>query len=202
MPIRTFFLMLILIAATPFTAFAEEPSNPESAKATFAGGCFWCMEQHFEKLTGIIKVTSGYTGGDKKNPTYQEVSDGKTGHFEAIQIEYDPRLISYEKLLAIFWRNIDPTNDQGQFCDEGMQYRSAIFYHDDVQKRLAEESKLKLEKNKPFPQSVVTPIIPASEFYPAEEYHQHYYRKKPVIYKFYRFICGRDRRLAELWGEP
>ncbi|MGR8981595.1 MAG: peptide-methionine (S)-S-oxide reductase MsrA, partial [Gammaproteobacteria bacterium] len=134
------------------------------------------------------------------NPNYEEVSSGKTGHFETVQIEYDPRIISYEKLLDIFWRNIDPTDGKGQFCDKGEQYRSAIFYHNDEQKRLAEISKSRLEKNKSFPEPVVTLILPASDFYPAEDYHQHYYREKPLVYKFYRFTCGRDNRLETLWG--
>lgn len=201
MLIRIVFLMLTAFSITTIDAVAEEQKTPDLAKATFAGGCFWCMVQPYEILPGVLNVVSGYTGGDKKNPTYKQVSSGKTGHFEAVQIQYDPRVISYEKLLAVFWRNIDPTNDKGQFCDEGSQYRSAIFYHDDEQKRFAELSKEKLEKHKLFPEPIVTLIIPASNFYPAEDYHQYYYRKKPLAYKFYRFTCGRDSRLDTLWRD-
>lgn len=198
---RIFFLALVFLALKGFDAIAEERSATSFAKATFAGGCFWCMEQPFDALPGVIKVISGYTGGDRADPTYKEVSSGGTGHFEAIQIEYNPHLISYQKLLGIFWRNIDPTNDKGQFCDEGSQYRSAIFYHDAEQERLAETSKNELGNSKRFSEAIVTSILPASDFYPAEDYHQHYYRKKPIIYTFYRFTCGRDSRLEQLWQE-
>ena len=170
------------------------------AKATFAGGCFWCMEHPFDSLEGVVSVTSGYTGGTKKNPTYREVSTGATGHAESVQIKYDPSKIGYRKLLEVFWHNIDPTTPNRQFCDVGAQYRPAIFYHDEEQKRFAEESKRDLERTKPFQGSIVTEITPASEFYPAEDYHQHYYKKNPVRYKFYRYSCGRDQRLKELWG--
>jgi peptide-methionine (S)-S-oxide reductase len=170
-------------------------------KATFAGGCFWCMEHPFDSLDGVVSVTSGYTGGTKKNPTYQEVSAGGTGHAESVQIVYDPARIGYRKLLEVFWHNIDPTTSNRQFCDAGNQYRSAVFYHDGEQKKLAEESKRELERTKTFQGSVVTEISPASEFYPAEDYHQQYYKKNPVRYKFYRYNCGRDQRLKELWGK-
>lgn len=170
------------------------------AKATFAGGCFWCMESPFDRLEGVISVTAGYTGGQQKNPTYGEVSAGGTGHAESVQIVYDPARIGYARLLDVFWHNIDPTVRDRQFCDVGTQYRSAIFYHSPEQKKLAEESKRLLEKTKPFAASIVTEIVPASEFYPAEDYHQHYYKKNPIRYKFYRQGCGRDRRLKELWG--
>jgi len=170
-------------------------------KATFAGGCFWCMEHPFDELEGVVSVTSGYTGGHKKNPTYEEVSAGGTGHAESVQIVYDPAKISYSRLLEVFWHNVDPTTPNRQFCDAGTQYRTAVFYHNEEQKRLAEESKRQLEKSKPFKESVVTEITPASEFYPAEEYHQKYYRKNPIRYKFYRYNCGRDQRLQELWGK-
>jgi peptide-methionine (S)-S-oxide reductase len=187
---------------------ADSSSNtksPQSApdkleKATFAGGCFWCMEHPFDELPGVISVTSGYTGGQKKNPTYQEVSAGGTGHAESVQIVFDPARISYEKLLAVYWHNIDPTVKDRQFCDSGRQYRSAIFYHSEAQRRQAVQSKEALEKNKPFQEHVVTEIVPASDFYPAEEYHQHYYKKNPLRYSYYRGSCGRDRRLKELWG--
>ncbi|MGW8178972.1 MAG: peptide-methionine (S)-S-oxide reductase MsrA [bacterium] len=170
-------------------------------KATFAGGCFWCMEHPFDELPGVVAVTSGYTGGHTKNPSYEEVSAGASGHVESVQIVYDPARISYEKLLEVFWHNIDPTVKDRQFCDKGNQYRSAIFYHDEEQHRLALQSKAALEKNNPFQGPIVTEIVQATEFYPAEEYHQHYYRKNPIRYKFYRFSCGRDKRLKELWGE-
>ncbi len=169
-------------------------------KATFAGGCFWCMEHPFDQLPGVVSVTAGYTGGQTKNPTYEEVSAGGTGHAESVEIVYDPARITYEKLLEVFWHNIDPTAKDRQFCDSGHQYRSAIFYHGEEQHRLALQSKAALEKNKPFKGPIVTEIVKATEFYPAEEYHQHYYRKNPIRYKFYRYSCGRDQRLKELWG--
>ena len=178
---------------------AAEPAN--LAKATFAGGCFWCMEPPFDKLPGVISTTSGYTGGKKSNPTYREVSDGETGHAEAVQIVYDPAKISYEQLLNVFWHNIDPTVMNQQFCDHGSQYRTGIFAHDEEQKKQAEASRAALVKSKPFKAGIVTEITAASMFYPAEDYHQDYYLKNPVKYKFYRFNCGRDARLKELWGE-
>ena len=170
-------------------------------KATFAGGCFWCMEHPFDEIPGVVSVTSGYTGGHKKNPTYEEVSAGGTGHAESVQILFDPAKVGYEKLLEVFWHNIDPTVKDRQFCDAGHQYRSAIFYHTEEQRRLALLSKESLEKNKPFSGPIVTEIVVAEEFYPAEEYHQHYYRKNPIRYRFYRTTCGRDARLKELWGK-
>jgi peptide-methionine (S)-S-oxide reductase len=169
-------------------------------KATFAGGCFWCMEHPFDDLPGVISVTAGYTGGQKRNPTYEEVSAGGTGHAEAVQIVFDPSKTDYGKLLDIYWRNIDPTTKDRQFCDFGTQYRSAIFHHTEEQRRAALRSKEALEKAKPFKEPVVTGIILAGEFYPAEEYHQHYYKKNPIRYRYYRNGCGRDRRLKELWG--
>lgn len=169
-------------------------------KATFAGGCFWCMEHPFDQIPGVVSVTSGYTGGHMKNPTYKEVTAGRTGHAEAVQVVYDPAKVSYEKLLPIFWHNIDPTTRNRQFCDTGHQYRSAIFYHNEEQHRLALQSKAQLEKNKAFKEPIVTDIVQAGEFYPAEDYHQHYYRKNPIRYKFYVTTCGRERRLKELWG--
>jgi peptide-methionine (S)-S-oxide reductase len=181
------------------TGAATPATNLE--KATFAGGCFWCMEHPFDEIPGVVSVTPGYTGGQKKNPTYEEVSAGGTGHAEAVQVIYDPARVSYEKLLNVFWHNIDPTAKDRQFCDAGNQYRSAIFYHNEEQKRLALHSKEVLEKNKPFKGPVVTEIVQASAFYPAEEYHQHYYKKNPIRYKFYRYRCGRDQRLEELWGD-
>jgi peptide-methionine (S)-S-oxide reductase len=177
-------------------------SGPGLEKATFAGGCFWCMEPAFDKLEGVKSVVSGYTGGHKPNPTYEEVSSGTTGHAEAIEIAYDPSVIGYSKLLDIFWHNVDPTVKDRQFCDVGTQYRSAIFYHNGEQKRLAEASKRTLEQSKRFPGPIYTEIVPAAMFYPAEEYHQKYYQKNPVRYKYYRYSCGRDQRLRELWGKP
>lgn len=169
-------------------------------KATFAGGCFWCMEAPFDKLDGVVSVTAGYTGGSVRNPTYEQVSAGGTGHAEAVQIVYDPARIAYSKLLDVFWHNIDPTAKDRQFCDSGNQYRSGIFYHSADQQRAALQSKSALDKNKPFREPVVTEIVAATEFYPAEEYHQHYYKKNPLRYKYYRSGCGRDKRLKELWG--
>src|SRR5262245_11775837 len=181
-------------------AYAATPTGgpAATAKATFAGGCFWCMEPPFDKLDGVISTISGYAGGTKKNPTYEEVSAGKTGHAEVVQITYDPKKITYEKLLEVFWHNVDPLTPNRQFCDVGSQYRTAIFYHDETQKRLAEESKKALSKR--FKEPIVTEIVAASEFYPAEDYHQHYYIKNPLRYKYYRYSCGRDQRLEALWG--
>ncbi|WP_236025809.1 peptide-methionine (S)-S-oxide reductase MsrA [Geomonas azotofigens] len=170
-------------------------------KATFAGGCFWCMEHPFDELPGVVSVTSGYTGGHVKNPTYEEVSAGGTGHAESVQVLYDPAKIGYDKLLTRYWHNIDPTVKDRQFCDVGHQYRSAIFYHNDEQRRLALQSKQALEKSKPFKGGIQTEIAAATEFYPAEEYHQHYYKKNPLRYSYYRLSCGRDHRLKELWGD-
>lgn len=190
-----FGLMLTMMGST-----RECQAAVKQETATFAGGCFWCMEAPFDKLEGVISVTSGYTGGSVRNPTYEQVSAGGTGHAEAVQIIYDPGKISYSKLLDVFWHNIDPTVKDRQFCDRGHQYRSGIFYHNEEQHRAALQSKTALEKNKPFREPVVTEIVLASEFYPAEEYHQHYYKKNPLRYKYYRSGCGRDKRLKELWG--
>ena len=176
------------------------PSPASTAVATFAGGCFWCMEPPFDKLPGVVSTTSGYTGGKKQHPTYEEVSSGSTGHAEAVRVVYDPTKVTYEKLLDVFWHNIDPTVTDRQFCDHGNQYRTAIFVHDAEQRRLAEASKAALEKSKPFKEPIVTPIVDATEFFPAEEYHQDYYVKNPVRYNYYRTGCGRDRRLTQLWG--
>ena len=168
-------------------------------KATFAGGCFWCMESPYEMLEGVKEVISGYTGGKKVNPTYEEVSSGITGHLEAIEIVYDPSVVSYDKLLDVFWRNIDPTDAGGQFVDRGGQYRSAIFYHTEDQKKAAEAAKQRLARSGVFSKPIVTEIIPAATFYKAEEYHQDYYKKNPVRYKFYRFNSGRDQFLEKVW---
>lgn len=170
-------------------------------QATFAGGCFWCMVPPYEKLDGVLSVISGYTGGHTQDPTYEEVSAGGTGHAEAIQITYDPGRISYQQLLEVFWHNIDPTTPNRQFCDVGDQYRSAIFYHNDTQQRLAEQSMAALAQHPSFTVPLATAIVAAGPFYPAEEYHQDYHKKNPLRYKFYRTGCGRDRRLKELWGQ-
>jgi peptide-methionine (S)-S-oxide reductase len=181
---------------------AESASNSNRLEtATFAGGCFWCLEEALDKVEGVVSTTSGYTGGQKTNPTYEEVSAGGTGHTESVQVMYDPQKVTYTKLLETFWHNIDPTTPNQQFCDKGHQYRSAIFYHDDRQQRLAEESKQQLDKSKPFKEQIVTEIVPASEFYPAEEYHQNFYQKNPIRYKFYKYNCGRAQRLETLWGK-
>jgi peptide-methionine (S)-S-oxide reductase len=180
---------------------AQPPPSPGLARATFAGGCFWCMEPPFEKLPGVVDVISGYTGGSRPDPTYEEVSSGGTGHLESVQVIYDPARITYPKLLEVFWRNVDPTTPNRQFCDVGEQYGTAIFYDGEEQKQQALASKAEVERTKSFPQPVVTPVRPASEFYRAEEYHQDYYKKNPVRYRFYRFNCGRDSRLKELWGQ-
>jgi len=184
-------------------ASGQPPAKPavevRTARALFAGGCFWCMESPYTSLPGVLSVTSGYTGGQVKNPTYEMVSLGATGHAESVQILYDPQRISYERLLEVFWHNIDPFAKNSQFCDYGSQYRTAVFYANDEEKRLAEESKGRVEKR--FGQPAFTEIVAASAFYPAEEYHQGFCRKNPGRYQSYRLGCGRDRRLKELWGE-
>jgi peptide-methionine (S)-S-oxide reductase len=187
----------ILFSAATITPVSA-PRRTETA--TFAGGCFWCMEPPFDKLKGVRSTTSGYIGGRMKNPTYEAVSRGGTGHAEAVQVLFEPEKISYTQLLEVFWHNIDPTTPDRQFCDWGTQYRSAIFYHDEAQKQLAEESKNALIRSGRFGSAIVTEIVPASEFYRAEEYHQDYYVKNPLQYQEYRFRCGRDQRLRELWG--
>ena len=169
--------------------------------ATFAGGCFWCMESDFEKVPGVLKVVSGYTGGKKENPTYEEVCSGRTGHLEAVQVHYDPDRITYGQLLDIFWRHIDPTDEGGQFVDRGSQYRSAVFYHDEEQKRLAEESRAALARSGKFAEPVATEILPLTTFYEAEDYHQDYYQKSPQRYQFYRSNSGRDHFLKRTWGD-
>lgn len=190
-------LSAILLSLGVLAVHAADATK--QAQATFAGGCFWCMEPPFDKLAGVVSTTSGYTGGQKANPTYEQVSAGGTGHTEAVQVVYDPTKISYEKLLEVYWRNVDPTDKGGQFCDRGDQYRAAIFYHTEEQRRFAEQSKAAIEKSKSFKPPIVTPIVAAATFYPAEGYHQDYYQKNPIRYKFYRFNCGRDQRLNELW---
>ena len=192
--------MKILLAALAL-ALAAAPGDARAgeALATFAGGCFWCMEPPFEELPGVFSVTSGYTGGSKANPSYDEVSGGGTGHAEAVEIAYDPAKIGYEKLLEVFWRNVDPTVADRQFCDVGSQYRSAIFVHDAAQRAAAERSLAEVQKKLGVP--VKTQIVAAGAFYRAEEYHQDYYRKNPIRYRYYRHGCGRDARLREIWGD-
>ena len=196
---RVLALLAIGLAAGAF-AFGASPSSAERVSAIFAGGCFWCEETAFEGVPGVISVISGYTGGQKKNPTYEEVSAGGTGHAESVEVVYNPKQMTYAKLLDIFWHNVDPFQANGQFCDHGTQYRSAIFYRDEAQKREAEASKQKLESDPKFRGKIVTEIVPASTFYPAEEYHQDFYKKNPVRYHMYRAGCGRDARLKAIWG--
>ncbi len=183
----------------PNSSYAND--NVQKAKATFAGGCFWCMEEAFEPVEGVISVVSGYTGGQVENPTYEQVSAGGTGHTESIEVTFDPQKVSYEHLLEVFWRNVDPTTPNAQFCDHGNQYRTAIFYHDENQQQLIEASKEKIESSKTFPEAIVTEIAPASAFFPAEEYHQDFYTKNPIRYKYYKWNCGRAKRLEQLWGK-
>jgi peptide-methionine (S)-S-oxide reductase len=182
------------------SALAQPASEgAKTATAIFAGGCFWCMEPPFDKIEGVVSTTSGYTGGSKPDPTYQEVSAGKTGHTEALKVVYDPAKVSYERLLEVFWRNHDPLSADGQFCDKGSQYRAGIFFGNEEEKKLAEASKAVVAAR--FKQPIVTEIVPASTFYPAEDYHQDYYIKNPIRYKYYSTSCGRYRRLKELWGD-
>jgi methionine-S-sulfoxide reductase len=203
---------LALLAMAAFTSAQgddmKKPTNNavQTKTAIFAGGCFWCMEPPFEKLDGVLAVTSGYTGGSVVNPTYEQVAGGGTGHAEAVQITYDPTKVSYQKLLDTFWRNIDPTDRTGQFVDRGDQYRSAIFYLDDEQRQLAEASKQALETEGRFSGmlssgKIATEITPAGPFYPAEEYHQDYYKTNPLRYQYYRWGSGRDQYLNRIWGE-
>lgn len=190
-------------AIAPDSATTVSPlSDFEGAQATaiFAGGCFWCMEKPFDELPGVTQTTSGYTGGTVENPSYKQVSSGKTGHVEAVEVTYDPAQVSYNKLLQVFWRNIDPVDERGQFCDKGSQYRSVIFYQTEAQREAAQAAKQALATEK-FEQGIATEIQPASKFYPAEDYHQNYYKTHPIRYKVYRFACGRDQRLAKIWRE-
>lgn len=191
---RLIFLWVVMALAI-HSANAQEVDT-----ATFAGGCFWCMEHPFDALDGVISTTSGYTGGHKNHPSYEEVSSGTTGHTEAIKILFDPKRISYKELLDVYWRNSDPTTANRQFCDIGSQYRPAIFYHSEAQQQTAQTSKQALMKHKSFNEAIITEITAASAFWPAEEYHQNYYLKNPIRYKFYRHNCGRDQRLLQLWG--
>jgi peptide-methionine (S)-S-oxide reductase len=201
-------LMLTALTACAQSGRAAPTANPKaaapgattSAVAVFAGGCFWCMEPPYDKLPGVISTTSGYIGGRSANPTYEQVSSGTSGHIEAVQVRYDPRKVDYETLLKVFWRNVDPVAVNRQFCDAGPQYRSAIFYGNAEQKRLAEVSKRTLETSGRFDRPIATEILAATTFYPAEDYHQDYYVKNPKRYRFYRWNCGRDQRLEQVWG--
>lgn len=200
-------LIVVLLALTVLASFVvlaaptRQAASPRAglAIATFAGGCFWCMEPPFDKLKGVVSTTSGYTGGRGRNVSYEVVSAGGTGHYEALRVVYDPKKVSYAKLLEVFWRNIDPLDADGQFCDKGEPYRTAIFAHDAAQRQAAEASKARTQSR--LKQPIATMVLPAAEFWEAEEYHQNYYKKNPVRYKFYRFNCGRDQRLDQLWGK-
>lgn len=199
--LKAFSITLLFFCVAINSAFSEDTNATgiNTEKAIFAGGCFWCMEPPFDKLDGVISTTSGYTDGQQKNPTYKQVSAGGSGHTEAIEIVFDPAKVSYEKLLEVFWLNIDPVNAKGQFCDFGTQYRTGIYYLNDEQQKLAVASlkSIKSKLNKP----VATELKAASKFYPAEDYHQNYYQVNPVRYNYYRWSCGRDQRLKQLWGE-
>jgi peptide-methionine (S)-S-oxide reductase len=191
------FAYLVLAFSFFSSVYAQSPAKYETA--TFAGGCFWCVQHDFDQVPGVVSTTAGFTGGSKVNPTYEEVSSGKTGHVEAVQVVYDPAKVNYQELLNVYWHNIDPTRNDGQFCDRGSQYRPVIFYHNAAQKKLAEKYKNQLiEEDKIGP--IRVEILPSQTFYPAEAYHQEYYRKNPIRYKFYRYNCGRDKRLKQIWG--
>ena len=199
--------MHIIMAVLLIGAWNLQSTNKAAAEATigkayFAGGCFWCMEEAFEKVEGVLSATSGYMGGTVANPSYEEVSAGRTGHAESVEVVYDPAKVSYQKLLDAFWGNVDPITPNAQFCDHGSQYRSAIFYQTDEEKRASDTSKQAIEQSKRFTEPIVTQIVMASHFYSAEEYHQDFYKKNPVRYKFYKYSCGRAQRLEELWGKP
>jgi peptide methionine sulfoxide reductase msrA/msrB len=210
-----FFLTILLVIATFAVAFQNQDKNIRQKQgeknvlsevvnklntATFAGGCFWCTEADFEKVEGVVEVTSGYTGGHKENPTYDQVSAGETGHVEAVQVVFDPEKVSYKELLDIFWRHVDPTDPSGQFVDRGSQYRTAIFYHNEEQRRLAERTKGELGKTDRFDKPIVTEVIKFSKFYKAEDYHQDYYKNHSIRYKYYRYASGRDQFLKKVWG--
>jgi len=196
------FALLAQNRSTSATLTEAEGSAPEDkAIATLAGGCFWCVEADFEKVAGVTKAISGYAGGEERNPTYPQVSSGSTGHVEAVQVTFDPRLISYAQILNVFWKHVDPTDDEGQFVDRGRHYRTAIFYHDESQRQIAEESRQALASSAIFDQPIVTEIRPLKEFYEAEEYHQDYYKNHPIRYRFYRYNSGRDQFLEKAWKD-
>ena len=197
---RNFYSVPLSLAAL-LLSLGSHAGQDDSAVAVFAGGCFWCTEADFDKLPGVLETTSGYIGGSIENPTYEEVSSGRSGHIEAVQVRFDPRQTSYAKLLEAFWPTIDPVNGNGQFCDNGPQYRSAIFYLNAEQQRLAEASKTALAASGRLQQPIATVILAATTFYAAEDYHQDYHTKNPLRYSYYRHGCGRDQRLQELWGK-
>jgi peptide-methionine (S)-S-oxide reductase len=201
-PVAGRLLGILLLGLASLSAHgADRPEPAATARAIFAGGCFWCMEPPYDKLPGVISTTSGYIGGHVRNPSYEQVTGGRTGHTEAVEVVYDPTRVSYEELLYVFWRNIDPVTANRQFCDAGSQYRSGIFYLDEAQRTLAEASRTELNASGRFGQAIVTEITAAGTFYPAEAYHQDFYLRNPLRYRLYRGNCGRDRRLAELWGD-
>ncbi|TKS63392.1 MAG: peptide-methionine (S)-S-oxide reductase [Nitrospira sp.] len=193
---------LFLLGAWNVQSTSQAAADAAPGKAYFAGGCFWCMEEAFEKLEGVLSVTSGYMGGTVANPSYEAVSAGRTGHAESVEVVYDPAKVSYQKLLDAFWHNVDPITPNAQFCDHGSQYRSAVFFQTDEEKRAADTSKQSIEQSSRFKEPIVTQIVPAAQFYPAEEYHQDFYKKNPLRYKLYKYNCGRARRLEELWEKP
>jgi peptide-methionine (S)-S-oxide reductase len=194
-------LLMLIAGAAMAQAPGPAPQRPDGLEiATFAGGCFWCVESDFEKVEGVVSAVSGYTGGTTPNPTYKQVSNGGTGHAESVQVTFDPKKVTYAKLLDVFWHSTDPTDGGGQFCDRGDHYRSAIFYHSEEQKRAAEDSKKALEASGQLKQPIATQVIAAGPFFAAEEYHQAYAKKNPIRYKIYRTGCGRDARLQQLWG--
>jgi len=193
---------VLLIGALTLQSTSRAAADATLGKAYFAGGCFWCMEEAFEKVEGVLSATSGYMGGTVANPSYEEVSAGRTGHAESVEVVYDPSKVSYQKLLDAFWHNVDPVTPNAQFCDHGSQYRSAIFFQTDEEKRASETTKQAIEQSKRFTEPIVTQIVQASQFYPAEEYHQDFYKKNPIRYKIYKYNCGRAQRLEALWGNP
>ena len=193
---------VFLIGILNVQSISQAAAGATSGKAYFAGGCFWCMEEVFEKVEGVLSATSGYMGGTVSNPTYEEVSAGRTGHTESVEVVYDPAKVSYQKLLDAFWRNVDPITPNAQFCDHGSQYRSAIFFQTEDEKRASDSSKQSIEQSRRFKEPIVTQIAMAPQFYHAEEYHQDFYKKNPIRYKLYKYNCGRAQRLEELWGKP
>jgi peptide-methionine (S)-S-oxide reductase len=200
-------LLVLAVAVSLIGTWSVKSTSQAAASATpgkayFAGGCFWCMEEAFEKVEGVLSATSGYMGGTVANPSYEEVSAGRTGHAESIEVVYDPGKVSYQKLLEAFWHNVDPVTPNAQFCEHGSQYRSAIFFQTDEEKHASDTSKQAIEQSRRFKEPIVTQIVMASQFYPAEEYHQDFYKKNPVRYKFYKYNCGRAQRLEALWGKP
>ena len=199
---KTILLAAVLAGSLAAVVAAGAGTEASGERATFAGGCFWCMEPPFDRLSGVLRTTSGYTGGSKENPTYAEVSAGTTGHAEAVEVVYDPTQVSYDELLEVFWRNIDPTTPNRQFSDVGSPYRTAIFTHSEEQRESALRSRERMEASGRYGKPIVTEIVPARVFYPAEEYHQDYYLKNPLRYKVYRFGSGRDRYLEKVWGRP